>query len=58
VYRLYYPFTVADRAAIEQRAQAIISKLPWEEQSKDMGSVAQRARQQAQDEYEQQQMNH
>lgn len=56
VYRLYYPFTAADRAAIEQRAQAIISKLPWEEQSKDMGGVAQRARQQAQDEYEQQQM--
>jgi hypothetical protein len=54
VYRLYHPFTDADRAAIEQRAQAIISKLPWEEQSKDMGGVAQRARQQAQDEYEQQ----
>jgi len=56
VYRLYHPLTDADRAAIDQRAAALLKEVSWEEQAKATDNLAQRLHDQAQHQYEREQM--
>jgi hypothetical protein len=51
-YRLYYPLTAADQAAIDQLARHMTAESSWEEQSKDPDGFAQRIREQARARYE------
>jgi hypothetical protein len=51
-YRLYYPLTAADQAAIDQLARKIASQATWKEQTQAPDSFAQRTREQARARYE------
>jgi hypothetical protein len=55
VYRLYHPLTDADRAAIDQRAAALLKEASWEDQAKDH-DLAQHLHDKAQQQYEREQM--
>jgi hypothetical protein len=55
VYRLYHPMTDADRAAIDQRAAALLKEASWEDQAKDH-DLAQHLHDKAQQQYEREQM--
>lgn len=58
VYRLYYPLTAADQAAIDQLDRQLAARAPWEEQTKDPAGFAQRNRQQARELFDRRQLKY
>nr|WP_230688036.1 hypothetical protein [Hymenobacter ruricola] len=56
VYHLYHPHTAPDRAAIDRLALQLRGRATWEAQTKNPDGAAQRARQQAHDLFDRQQL--